>query len=331
MSAPSTAILRLDYSLSYGQFNLEMNRRGFVGLKVFPSIAVDHQTAQFLKIELASLLRPIQDTTREERGEYKPVDFEWTKDSYATEDHGLRHDLDDRNLKSYKDMINQELIATQVILDGVCMAYEQECATLAQNTSVYADAAASVAWSTHATATPIDDILTGITAIENATGQTPNSITIPNLALRHLRRCAQVIDQVKYDGLHNGAVPQAAIIGILKDMTGLKEVNIANGFKNTGGEGGTATLTRMWDSAKVFIHHSSDGMGSLSSPQLRVGNTVQWAEEAAAQQAGDNELALYFESYRSENVRGETLRGRTDYALKRMHDECGYIITGCVA
>jgi hypothetical protein len=344
MAAPSTAILRLDYSLSYGEFNLAMNRKGYVGLKVFPAIAVDYQSAQFLRLNAGSMKRPIQDTTREESGEYKPVDFTWDKDSYSTVDHGLRKDIDDRNLKKWRDMINQELVAALVIQDGVLSRYEQECATAAQSTAnvgTYAQAgkvlssgATAYPWSDYTNAIPITDMLATITAIENASGTTPDSITLTSLAVRHLRQCAQFIDRVKYAGNRDELIPDATMIEMIKAVTGLQKVNIASGFKNTAAEvnDGTApvTFTRLWDSAKVLIHKSDDGMGTLESPVLRWGNTVQWVEEAAANQA-DDQLGLYFEAYRNENVRGETFRGRTDYQIKIMHANTAGMITSAVA
>jgi hypothetical protein len=286
-----------------------------------------------LRLNAGSTKRPIQDTTREENGEYKPVDFTWDKDSYATVDHGLRKDIDDRNLKKWRDMINQELVAALVIEDGVLSRYEQECATAAQNLSnVGSNAAAAAAWSVFASATPITDMLAMITSIENASGVTPDSITLTSLALRNMRQCAQFTDRVKYAGNRDELIPDATMVAIIKDVTGLAKVNIASGFKNTAAEvndgAAPVTFTRLWDSTKVLIHKSDDGMGTLESPVMRWGNTVQWVEEAAANQA-DDQLGLYFEAYRNENVRGETFRGRTDYQIKIMQPSCAGMITGC--
>ena len=112
-------------------------------------------------------------------------------------------------------------------------------------------------------------------------------------------------------------------------LPGVKKVLIASGFQNTAGEGVTTpTFTRLWDSTKALICKTDSGMGTLESPVLRFANTIQWSEEAAANQA-DDELGLFFESYRHEKTRGEVMRGRTDYAIKAMHANTAGIITGC--
>ena len=46
MAQPSTAVTRLDLSLSYGEFNEEANRRGYVGLRALPAVGVGLQGAQ---------------------------------------------------------------------------------------------------------------------------------------------------------------------------------------------------------------------------------------------------------------------------------------------
>ncbi len=330
MAAPSSAILRLDYSMSYAEFDLALNRKGFVGLKVFPSVPVTYQAAQFRRVNAASIKRPVQETTRAEGGEYRPVDFKWDQDNYATEEHGLEHPIDDRNRKKYGDMINQEMVAVAVIQDGVLTAYEQACATFAQNTAnVGSNAAAAFAWSNFANATPEADMLSMITTIENASGTTPDTLVVTSLQVRNLRQCASIISQVKYSGLINPLLPTDVMVGILKEISGLPKVHIASGFTNTAGEGvATPTYTRLWDSTKVLICKSDDGMGTLESPILRYGNTVQWSEEAAANQA-DGELGMFFETYRQEKTRGEVMRGRTDYQIKKMHANVAGLITGC--
>jgi len=339
MASPSSAILRLDYSMNYAEFDLALNRKGFVGLKVAPSIPVSYQAAQFRRINAASVKRPVQDTTRAENGGYKPVDFDWDQDSYATEEHGLEHPIDDRNRKKYGDMINQELVAVQVIQDGLLTAYEQAVASFAQNTAnvgtTYiagkdtAGAGTNYPWTDKTNAVPEQDILQMITGIENACGVTPDTLVITSLMLRNLRQCQSIISQIKYSGLANPLLPATELVGILKEMTGLPKILVASGFTNTAGEGvSTPTFTRLWNSTKALICKTDSGMGTLESPVLRFANTIQWSEEAAANQA-DDELGLFFESYRDEKTRGEVMRGRTDYAIKAMHANTAGIITGC--
>lgn len=338
MSGPSSLIYRLDLSMNYAEFAFALNRMGFVGLKVAPSIAVAYQYANFLRVNAASWKRPVQTSTRGASGEYQKADFTWDQDSYATAEHGLEHVIDDRNLKTYRDMINQDAVGAMVIQDLLLTEYEQAVATLCQTTTNVGTTyvagkdtgggGTNYPWSNFANAIPETDILQMITGIENASGITPNTIVIPSLTLRNLRQCASIINQVKYSGLQNPLLPTDAMVEILKEMTGLENVLIAKGFTNGAAEGQTASFTRLWDPTKVWIGRADEGMGALDSPVLRFANTVQWSEEAAANQA-DDELGLFFEEYRVEKVRSKVIRGRTDYQIKKMHANVAGVITGC--
>ncbi|MCH8853509.1 MAG: hypothetical protein IID41_12790, partial [Planctomycetes bacterium] len=106
MAQPSTAITRFDLSLSYQEFSLRANQQKFIGLKVLPPIAVGLQSADFQKVKVASLLGPVEDTTRAPKGEYSRSSYEWGTDNYSTTDEGVEEVLDDRTIKMYGNELN---------------------------------------------------------------------------------------------------------------------------------------------------------------------------------------------------------------------------------
>lgn len=333
MAQPTSAITRWDLALNYSQFSLAYNRMGYVGLKIFPIIMVAEQAANFLKVKIESLLGPVEDTKRAPKAEYKSGDFKWDTDSYSTNDHGVEEILDDRQLKMYRNLLRAEIIHRNRAVNRVLQSYESEAITAAQSTSNFNNAAAAVAWTTPATATPIQDFQAAIEAVEARCGRTPDSATIGKKALRRLKLCTQITDRIKYDGFHDSTLTDSVAIRALADLFELKNLNVAGGngggFKNTAGEGATPSLSRFWDPAKVLVHCSDDAGGDLEAPLARVGNTICWSEEAAG--VNDGEMALIVEEYRQENVRGSRLRARGDWALKLLHTDAGQLITGVVA
>jgi len=60
MPSPSTAITRLDLSLTYQEFSLVANQQKYIGLQVLPPLAVSQEGAEFVRIEIASLLTKIE-------------------------------------------------------------------------------------------------------------------------------------------------------------------------------------------------------------------------------------------------------------------------------
>lgn len=329
MAQPSTAITRWDLALNYYQLSLMANRKNFVATKIFPIIMVALQNANFLKVKIASLLEKVENTKRAPKGEYPSSDFEFDTDSYSTDDHGAEEPLDDRQIRMYSTLLKAEMIHRNRAVNRVLMSYENEATLAAQDTGTFDHNAASVAWTTHATAVPVDDFMAAIDAVELATGSAPRYATIGRKAFRHLKQCAQVIDRVKYAGFTNPTMPEADAIRALCELFELDGINIANGMKNTAQKGLAASLGRMWDPAIALVHHSSDGGGDINDPSPRIGNTICWSDEAAGMDG--EELAVIVEEYREEKTRGSVIRARADWGLKTLHAEAGYLITGCVS
>lgn len=333
MAAPSTAITRFDLSLAYAEFSLLANQRNFIGLKVLPPVGVGMQSADFLKVLVEALLTKVEDTERNPDGTYSESDYEWTKDSYATADHGVVERMDDRRIKIYGNEIRAEMIHTQRAYNRVLQAYENAVAAAVFNTSIWTGAelttAASVAWTTASSAVPITDIDAAIEKVISSSGTRPNALVLTDYALLKLARTAQVQDLLKYSSKDD---PKAlnAIPGI-KELFMLDRVLVAKSVKNSADEGQTATFGRMWDPTMAMvchIHESED----LEDPALRIGSTVMWTDENNALPGSDDStMNLIVEEYRDDGSRSSKLRGRCDYQVKIIHPEAGHLITGVTA
>lgn len=336
MASPSVAITRFDLSLSYAEFSLVASRAGFIGLQVLPPVGVAKDSGSFLKIDVENLLRKVEDTQREPRSTYNRDTFQWKTDSYDAKEHGVEEIVDDLLIERYGDILRAESIAVSRAVHRVLQALENSIGAAVFNTSTWTGAAlttaASVAWTTPATAVPITDIDNAINKVKTSSGEAPNTLVLSDYALQKFKRTAQVQDLLKYSGADDPK--NLGAINALKTMFELENVFVAKSFKNTADEGQTAVFSRFWDATMAMVCHvRDDGMdGDLESMEPCIGRTIFASEgNASIPGAGDGEESLIMEEYREENRRGGIIRARNKRHVKVLHAEAGHLITGVTA
>lgn len=335
MAMPSAAINRFDLSLSYNEFSLLANRRGFIGLQALPAVPVALQSASFMKVAVEALLRKAEDTKRAPKATYSRDDYEWTTDTYKTEDHGAEEILDDRTLKLYGNEIRSEQIHVQRAINRVLMAYENDAAAAVFNTSTWTGSslttAVSTAWTTAASAVPITDIDTARESVRSSCGMKPNALIISDYALLKLARTAQVQDLLKYSGRDDPK--NLVLIGALQELLQLDQILVGEGYKNTADQGQTASFSRLWDTTMAMVCRVADpGNMDVEDPDPCIGRTMMWTDEnGPIPGVGEQEMSLIMEEYREENRRGGVIRARNDRQVKIIHAEAGHLLTAVTA
>ncbi|HAP39449.1 MAG TPA: hypothetical protein DCQ94_06795 [Nitrospira sp.] len=331
MAMPTTAITRLDLSLQYTEFDLLMNREGFVGLQILPGLGVGKNAAEFMRINLESLLQAAEDATRAPRSGYKRDNFEFDTDSYTTSEKGLEEVIDDAEMELYGDLIRIEKITSDRLMNRLAMALEQEIVDLVTNETTFAGQitplSTTQAVSAPTTASPIAVIETAIDTVADRIGRKPNTVVIHEQALRKTIRTDEFIDHVyKMDVKDRAKMGHAALLAQVLDI---ERVVVADARKNTAGKAVTASLSKMWTPETVLVTHVSQDQ-DLSVAKPRLGNTLMWNDQIASLPGGDDSDLLgsvIVEEYREENRRGGILRGRTNWGLKIFHKECSQLLT----
>ena len=333
MSAPSTAITRLDLSLSYGEFNLAASRAGFIGLQALPPIGVANESStSFPKVLVESLLRKVETTHRAPKGTYKRDDFDWTTDSYSLDEHGVEEVVDDATIERYGDVIRAEVIHTNRAVHRVLSALEQAIADVLFTASFANKTAVGTTWNTEATATPIADIDGAIESVKTQCGDRPNTLILTDYGLWKLKRTDEIEDLLKYSGRDDPK--NLGLLTGLMELFDLQQILVAKSFTNTADEGQSATFSRYWDTTMAMVAKiENDGMdGDLESPNPQLGRTIFKTEgDGAVPLPGamdDGENALLIEEYREENRRGGVIRARTKYQVKTLHTDCAHLLTG---
>lgn len=324
MAQPSSALTRWDASLNTAEFDMEMNRRGFIGPRVLKPRVVGNQSASYGKISVEELLRS-QETSRRARGGYGRDTFEVGQTSYATAEYGWETPIDDREKRVYRDLVDQESVAMMRALSIVADQYEREVADAVFNTTTWTGSslttAVSTPWATHASATPIADVIAAADKVALNCGQQPNALILNWREWMNMLQCASVksmLATTKDQSLSNLASAVAALCG-------LENIVVANGIKNTANVKQTASLARIWADNYAMVAKIAT---SDDPKEICLGRTWMFSEENAPGAAGDGStLAVVMEEYREESTRGTVYRCRNDRQIQVLYAECGHLLT----
>jgi hypothetical protein len=323
MPQPSTNVFerREDLGMLFEEFDLAMNQEGFIGHRVMPLLPRGRSSGKFPRVTLGQLLQNLN-TQRNPDGTYNRSKREFSDDNYETKEYGLEAPLDDRTIERYDDLIDAEVFEGQVIENSLLTDYERQVAALMFNATTFAGKTAAVGtpWSTIATATPVTDVNTAITNVRTASGAKPNAVILNDVEFRNAIRCAQVIDNLKYQGFQD-ARPGEISKQALAISLNVEEVIVAEGMYNTKEPGVTPVLADIWANDFVLVAR----VATTRNPMERcVGRTIMWDRESATN--GDR-MGVIAETYYEDARRGGVLRRRTDWGLKTLFLECGYLLT----
>jgi hypothetical protein len=336
---PRSSIIRWDMSLSYGEFSTMANRKKFIGHRVLRPAPVQLQAADFLRVRIQDLMGPVEDTRRKAKSGYNRETFEFDQQAYATEDHGAEEIVDDRQVAQYAQVIKAEYMARERAINRVLQRYEYDVAAAVFDTATWTGtaltAAASVAWTTPASAVPITDIDTAIEKVTENCGSKPNSLVCTDWAFKKLCRTNQVQDLLKYSGHQDPkGIPNS--VAAIADLLQLENIILGSGWYNIADKtadtsGNPPRLARLWDPTMAMVCHVSDNE-DYEAPEPTIGRTFMWtAENGSIPGSEGEEVGVIVEEYREEGRRGGVIRARNDRQVKIFHKEAGFLITGVAA
>lgn len=347
MGAPSTAITRLDLSLSYPEFNFIANQKRFIGLKVLPGLGVEQEAAEFPKISIASLLKKTEDTRRAPKASYNRDSWDWTTDSYAVEEHGVEEIVDDATVERYGDVVRVEQLSALRAINRLLMRLEYDIAAAVFNTTTWntpaLTTAVSVPWTTKSTATPLADIDAAHELVSAASGEDANTLVLTKKAFTALLRTDEITGLLKYDasqiliGLQNGQNQSAlqSVMSGLNELLQVEKILIGRGFQNTAEAGQTASLARVWDNtmAMLCVTHEDGIEGDLENPMPQLGRTIFSTKNGEPLPGTDDGGfgSIIMDEYREESVRGSVLRPRNKRQVKILHPQAGHLLTNVTA
>jgi len=323
MPSPSAALTSLRPELgTFAEFDLAMDRQGFIGTRVLPILNVGTPSGTFGKIPIEQLIKA-RDTARASGAGYSRGNWTFTKDSYLTEEQGAEEVVDDRESTIYSNYFQAEQISTQRAVDAILRNQELRFAALIGNTSTWTGTPLTTSigtpWATVATATPIEDVEAAVRKVRENSGMLPNAMIISWVTYRNLRMSDQILDRIQTQNFQD---VRAGMIGAshLSAVFDIPQIIVAGGIKDSEPEGDAFTQASIWNDDYCMICRIAE-TDDIREPCI--GRTFHYAED------GSTPLGT-IESYREEARRGDVIRVRHEVGEKVMYAEMGHLLTGCI-
>jgi hypothetical protein len=324
MPTPSEALstLRPDLGGSFEDFDLEMDRLGFIAYRVLPPMEVQRASGTFGRIPLAQLLKNA-DVVRNSRSGYPRGDWEFEEETFATKEYGFEEPVDNRDEALYADFFDAELVSAEIARDTVLREAEKRVAAMIFNTTTWTGAplttavAAGKEWSNYANATPIDDIEAAVRKVYTGTGMWPNSLIINRLVFRNLRQCDQVLDRIASQGAGSAVKASDITTSQLAQLFDLPNIIVAGSSKNGAIEGQAASPSQIWDSEYAMVGKIATS-GNIKEPCI--GRTFHWAQDGSS-------MGGTMETYDDARLRGSVVRCRHEVHEKVIAAAFGHLIS----
>jgi hypothetical protein len=272
----------------------------------------------------------VADDLRAENGSYNENDWQWKTKTYSTKDRGIQERIDDSLRRLYSRFFDIAEVAASIAMNTILKNHEIRVSGILLNTSTFANAAAAVAWSTPATATPLVDVKGRADAMFSATGLEPNVVAMGKSDWSFLTRTAEIKDAFKY----TGAAPfetatKEAKLRMMAEYFEVDEVLVSKQVKDGAKKGQSKSVSQVWTAGRVFVGRVADipdsnNFGTMGTAQnLKepvVGRTFQWEQDAP--------VPVVIEEWRDENRRSEMVRARTHLGEVIQFAGAGQILTG---
>lgn len=319
MANPSTSLatLRPDLDGSFMEFDLESNQQGFIATQVFPVLSPRSQAGSFGKIPIEQLLKE-RDTTRAPGAGYSRSTFQFTKDTFATEEQGAEEPVDDREEQMYASYFDAEVIAASRARNAVRMNAEKRVAAAVFNATTFASFTTAVGdeWDDATSATPIADVEAAVQSVWDQTGIWPDTMIINRKVFRNLRNTDDIISRVKFQGFMDvraGNIPIAA----LSQVFDLPKLIVANSARDSAQEGQDTVIAPVWSDEYCMICKTAN-TNDIQEPCL--GRIFHWT-------ADGSQIDGRMETYRDEVVRADIVRSRHDVDEKMLYVEMGHLLS----
>lgn len=318
---PTSALTNLRPDLAaFFEFDLEMEKAGYIGSKVFPVVEVSLQADSPGKIPLEQLLFDA-DTTRTDEGNYNRGSFKFETFSYATEENGWEEVLDARSLNRYKNILDLEKILATRAMGVVTRNQEKRVAAKVFDTAVWTGSSLTTAitneWDDLVNAVPLTDVEAAVKKVYDGSGLWANALVINRKVFRNLRNCAQVVDRIASSGAGNPTKASDITADMLARVFDLEYVIVGGSSKSSHKEGKSASPTQIWSDEYAMVCKVSS---SADMQDPCIGRTFHWSEDGSV-------IGGAIEDYEDPRTRGRVIRVRHDTDEVVMYPQAGHLLS----
>lgn len=310
--------LRPELSGSFMEFDLAMNQAGFIATEIFPVLEVGKASGEFGKVTVESLLRTLP-TERAPGAGYNRSQWDFTKDTFITQEHGHESVVDDREAAIYRDYLDAEMITAERCRHIVMQNAEIRAAALIQASGTFNTTGITNEWDDHANAVPLTDVEGAVNRLW-AKGIIANALILTWKQFRNLRLCDQVAEKIHSSGAGQSVLPSQITKAMLAQAFDLPKIIVAGSIKNTANQGQSASLSGTWSDEYAMVTRVADS-NDISEPCI--GRTFHYSEDGST-------IGGTMESYYDTSVRGNVIRCRHDVQEKLLYAEAGELLSNAI-
>jgi len=316
----ATTLQRPDLSTLAYEYMLEADRRGFIGLSIFPIFEVPQQSADYPKIPTEALLK-LQETKRAPRAAYPRSDYEFETGTYSCVEYGWEEPIDDVEAALYRRFFDAEVVANMRAVDILLRGQEKRIAAAVMNTGNITNTSnVTTEWSTAASCTPHADVETAKEAMRAATGLLPNSIAMTYKVFTNVLKSKELKDAFRYTNpIEIGGLEMKR--RLLAQYFGVDQVLVGGAIYDSTAKGQATTIADIWDDEYILLAKLSGGGPDLREPCL--GRSFLWT--------ADSPSNLVVESYREEQTRSNIIRVRHNVGEAFIFAGAGYLLGNITA
>ena len=314
----SLATLRPDLA-TFLEFDLEMQKAGYVADQVFPVIDVASQAGSFGIVPLEQLLQD-RDTKRSPGSGYARGKFTFTSTTYSCEEHGAEEPIDDREAKMYAEYFNAEVISTARAFNSVLSNAEKRVADAVFNSTTWNGAGLTTEitneWDDAANCVPLTDVEAAVAKVYDGSGLWANALIINRKVFRNLRNSDQVIERINSEGAGSPSKATDVTAQMLAAVFDLPYIIVAGSSRNSATEGQAATPVQIWSDEYAMVCKIATG-ADMKEPCI--GRTFHWSADGSS-------VGGTVETYRDEQVRSDVVRVRHDIDELVLYPQAGHLL-----
>lgn len=331
---PTSSQVHVDSALTNISVAFLQSADKFVAGQVFPNVAVGKQSDRYFVYD---------------RGDFNRDEAE--KRAPSTESSGSGFDLDNTptffcdvyahhkdisdQIASNADMVlNLQTDATNFVMHKMLIKREKTWASDFFTTGVWTTDITGVSatpssnqviqWSDTTSGDPIGNIRAAITAVEQSTGFTPNTMTIGKQVLDALEDHPDIVDRIKYSGMTGaGGNPARVNEQTLAQLFGLERILVMRAIENTADRGQTNSHSFI-GGKNALLTYTPPSAGILLPS---AGYTFSWQGYLGT----GNPNGIAISRFRMDNLRSERVEGEMAYDQKLVAADLGYFFSGIVA
>lgn len=315
----SAATVRSDLA-AFMEFDLEMEKQGYVATQVLPVIETGLQADNPGKVPLESLLFQAS-STRNSGSKYNRISGTFERFTYATTENGIEEVVDERDLERYRDLLLLDQIAYARALSVVMRNHEQRVASLVFNTSTWTGASLTTAvtneWDDAANAVPITDVEAAVQKVYDGSGLWANALIVNRKVFRNLRNCDSIIERINSAGAGNPSKPSDITAEMLAAVFDLEKVIVAGSSKNSAAEGQSPSPGQIWSGEYAMVCRVAT---SNDMREPCIGRTFHWGADGSS-------IGGTVEEYYEEQSRGRVIRVRHDTDEVIMYPQAGHLLS----